>query len=48
MGEPSITPEQIRVIAAAIAYCLGTYPDDDPLDEELRAAVGQLTETDDE
>lgn len=31
-----------RVIEAAIAYAMGTNPDDHPLDVELRAAVGEL------
>lgn len=32
-----------RVIRAAIAYCEGTNPDNNPLDIELRAAVAELT-----
>ena len=43
-----MTPEQVRVVEAAIAYCEGTNPDDHPLDAELRAAVGELTKTDGE
>ena len=31
-----------RVVEAAIAYAAGTYPDDDPLDIELRAAIAAL------
>lgn len=31
------------VVQAAIAYCEETNPDDHPLDEELRRAVGELT-----
>jgi hypothetical protein len=31
------------VIEAAVAYCLGTEPDDHPLDDQLRSAVARLT-----
>ena len=37
---------QQRVIEAAIAYCLGTSPDDHHLDRDLRDAVRALTEDD--
>jgi len=36
---------QRRVIEAAVAYAMGTYPDDHPLDVELRAAVRELART---
>lgn len=42
-----LTPEEWKklqaVVKAAVAYCEGTNPDDHPLDEELRRAVGELT-----
>ena len=41
-----MSEEQLRVIAAAIAYCEGTNPDGHPLDLELREAVGELTKSD--
>jgi hypothetical protein len=39
---------QRRVIEAAIAYAMGTNPDDHPFDVELRAAVRELARVQEE
>ncbi len=43
-----MTDAQLRVIIAAVSYCEGTNPDEDPLDTELRASVAELTKQNDD